>query len=138
PVQEALYIVDKDVGKNELVAGGKARTKVRAIEIDDFMVAGPVVAPPPKKLFALAANSFWGSPSASHPLLSSPIYLRIRHLGEFYPVEIEKRGQSLIVTALEGEFEGVAPGQFGVFYGEKDADGRRECLGSGKIKKRCV
>ena len=33
-------------------------------------LAGPVVAPPPKKLLATAPNSFWGSPSARHPLPS--------------------------------------------------------------------
>ena len=87
-----LYVIGKNVEKNELVVGfGKDGLR------DFFEVSEP----------------HWLVDMPKFPL---NCLVRIRHLGELYPTCLAKQETAVLVTLKDPIF-GVAPGQSAVFYG---------------------
>jgi tRNA-uridine 2-sulfurtransferase len=106
--RKPLYIVGKDVDKNELVVGEDIEARQKAF-------------------FVGSIN--WISGKGSKEVINLISRLRIRHGGELIGVkesEISKDGR-MEIEMIE-EQRGVAPGQSAVFYSSKG-----ECLGGGVI-----
>jgi len=102
-----LYVVSKDVEKNNLIVG-----PIREAFRSEFLVN----------------DLHWVN---SVPEMSFSSLVRIRNLGEFYECEALVDGSTLRVSSSREVF-GVAPGQSAVFY-EKNSFGLR-VLGGGIIE----
>jgi tRNA-uridine 2-sulfurtransferase len=119
-----LYVVGKNPKKNQLVVGTKPETASSSFAVNDLHRIDPAVN--------------WADLS---------LWVRIRHTGElvkcaFEESEEEKAGERRGEVKTAKKLEGVAQGQFAVFY-TKVKDGEREgkdkdqmyiCLGGGVIE----
>lgn len=88
-----LYVVGKDVGKNELIVG--------------FAHEGR------KNVFFVTDVHWVGGEKHNFPLDS---LVRIRHLGEFFEAKVEDVSEDKFKVVVRDEIFGVAPGQSAVFY----------------------
>ena len=101
-----LYIVEKNVERNELVVGEDKDAKRKSFEVGEL-------------------NWIGEKPGLQGPTLK----VRIRHGGELISAKVFQHKVTNLMVEMERGVRGVAPGQSAVFYGK---DG--ECLGGGVIE----
>lgn len=108
-----LYIIKKDVNKNQLIIGLKPETKTNTFNISNLHKINPEIE--------------WKN---------LPLKVRIRHTGKLIDCQVQSKKNNLIVKTVE-PLQGIAEGQFAVFYIE-EFDSSLEnvkyiCLGGGTI-----
>jgi len=89
-----LYVIGKNVGKNELVVGFAKEAERKSFEVSDL---------------------HWVSDDLLKSHISISCDVRIRHLGDLYKAVLTNGGRKRKVSLENGVF-GVAPGQSAVFY----------------------
>lgn len=90
---QALYVLDKEVGKNRLIVGSRDQCKKGKFEVDKVNWIGEL------------------------PVMGNglQVKVRVRHLGELVKAKVERQKAKLLVK-LEKPVFGVASGQSAVFY----------------------
>lgn len=86
-----LYVVNKNISKNELIVGWGEETEKKIFGVSDLSLVNP----------KLEINNKLG--------------VRIRHLGEIYKCKIKIDGDKVLVELTEG-VRGISAGQNAVFY----------------------
>ncbi|OGC50151.1 tRNA 2-thiouridine(34) synthase MnmA [candidate division WWE3 bacterium RIFCSPLOWO2_01_FULL_37_15] len=89
-----MYVIDKNVGKNELVVGFAKEAERKSFEVSDL---------------------HWIAEDLLRSHISISCDVRIRHLGDLYKAALSNGGENGKVL-LEDSVFGVAPGQSAVFY----------------------
>ena len=91
-----LYVVDKNVEKNELIVGF-----AKDVLENEF----------------LAKDAHWIAGKTPAELTNGKLTcaIRVRHLGKLHPAEITQNSDKIIVKMVDKTF-GIAPGQSAVFY----------------------
>lgn len=108
-----LYVIGKNVEKNQLVVGSKLETSCDEFEVGEIDVEYGV----------------WGM-EHQYQYQNQGLLVRIRHTGELIKCKLEKKDAGWLVR-MEKKLEGIASGQSAVFYVEDDLD--LICLGGGVI-----
>lgn len=106
-VNEPMYVLEKRLETNQLVVGSYEETFVESFTVEDVQ---------------------WRCPSEL--VYSNVLLVRIRNLGELYPVSVEYIDEGAEVCIEKGKtIQSPAPGQYAVFYSVEG-----EVLGSGVIR----
>lgn len=92
-----LYVIEKDIKNNRLIVGRDQESEVKSFGVADL---------------------HWIDKKSKVKSQESKVLVRIRHLGELMPCELESRGSKVenVVVHLEKPTRGVAPGQHAVLY----------------------
>jgi tRNA-specific 2-thiouridylase len=87
-----LYVIGKDVEKNQLIVGPVEMAKKKTFFVEDL---------------------HWICDSPDFPLETK---VRIRNLGSFYEAKVSVFNKGILQIDSKEEIFGVAPGQSAVFY----------------------
>lgn len=132
------YVVKKDPKKNivyisrEYFSDEKARDTVCVSKIN-WIVQHGVFPGQAREDTVLRGDGNPGDKSMLSDLVSeNKLFVKLRHGPEFHKVTNISHDNTRVNLTLAERDQGIAPGQFAVFY-EKSYDGSYRCLGSGII-----
>lgn len=109
-----LYVIKRDPDKNQIVVGSQLQTETKT-----FQVA---------KLHKIIPEIDWGG---------VPLQVRIRHTGKLVDCKLQLNKSKLMVTTSQ-PLQGVAEGQFAVFYTEEFSVKKTACHDKTKARYLCL